>query len=174
MKSCACKWIFLVLILFLLSLLFLSCSEEKTPRLEVRAEWAQFLDRGEQWEFANLVFQKPLGIQENMKYTEYQYRLGYITNRPVPKEEAVLLSSLEAAAIALGERNIPKEKLLCLLSLRYYYSRYSSLSEKEAKELAKLDVRYPNAFEDKGVPEKTARRIRDLLVRANDGLRTAE
>ena len=165
------KFISLFFIVVLISFIFIGCSKEEKAGPEIRPEWKGFLNEEEQNDLASLVFYKPIGIEEHLRYVQYQYQLGYFT-QPIPREEANELSRLETAAIALGDEGLEKEQQFRLFELRYFYQKFSDLSRGEAKELARLLVKYRSNFNL--MPVRTSGRVRELLIRSDGGNRTAE
>ncbi len=163
-KSILCFSVFL-----LFFIVFIGCSVKKLSP-EIKPEWAKYLDSQEQQIFSNLIFFKPSGIGETILYAQYQYQMGYITNCPVPRNEAIELSKLEAAASALYDNGLRYEDQLRLFELRYYYGKYSTLSRNQAKELARLLVDTNKGY---GSSKKSAR-IRELFLGGENGSRTAE
>ncbi len=159
---------------------FLGCSsktEDETGKVWRNYSWAGYLDNAEQNSFADILYNKPTNIFELIKLTEYKYRVGDISNRPVPKEEAIELTRLEIAAIAISESNLSKKYQLRLFELRHFYAKYSTLSRKEAKEIASLELKQGISgmvLNPGTLPEKERDRLRELLIKADYGSRTAE
>ncbi len=152
-----------------LALFIFGCSAQE-PGPQVDPRWSAYLDPKEQWDFAKLTFYGQIGTDDDIRYAEYQYRVGYISKVPVTKEESRELARLEIAVLAAGDTALREPLRLRYFELRNFYYKYSDLSRDESKELALLELK--SGCEQ--LPVNASSRFRDLFYRADNGLITAE